>query len=111
MRGRLKPKPWDEYPPYPSFATVEDLGKLIRAHRRARGYTLELAAGLAGISARLFSELERGRETVEIGRVLKAVDALGMNLCAMTKAEGRKRNGLINLKLREAGKQLHATEE
>jgi transcriptional regulator with XRE-family HTH domain len=58
--------------------TTEQLGRLVRAHRRSRGLTLETASGLANVGPRFLSELERGKETAEVGKVLKALRTLGL---------------------------------
>jgi DNA-binding XRE family transcriptional regulator len=46
------------------------LGRLIRQVRKQQGHTLETLAGLCGLSIRFLSELENGRETCSLVRVL-----------------------------------------
>ncbi|WP_282040115.1 helix-turn-helix domain-containing protein [Halomonas alimentaria] len=58
------------------------LGQLIRRVRKQQGLTLETLAGLCGLSIRFLSELENGRETCSLVRVLKVLDALGIELTA-----------------------------
>lgn len=58
------------------------LGRLIRRVRKQQGLTLETLAGLCGLSIRFLSELENGRETCSLVRVLKVLDALGIELTA-----------------------------
>ena len=60
--------------------TVEQLGRLARAHRKSRGLTLETVSGLGNLSPRFLSEFERGKETAEIGKVLKALRILGLEI-------------------------------
>lgn len=61
-------------------ATVVDIGVAIRRKRKADGLTLADAAGLCGVGYRFMSDLENGKETVQIGKVLKVLIALGLEL-------------------------------
>ncbi len=58
------------------------LGRLIRQTRKQQNLTLETLAGLCGLSIRFLSELENGRETCSLVRVLLVLDALGIELIA-----------------------------
>lgn len=66
--------------PYGTIRSVEELGRLARAHRKQRRLTLEAVSGLGNLSPRFLSEFERGKETAEIGKVLKALRTLGLEL-------------------------------
>lgn len=66
--------------PYGSVQTSEDLGRLARAHRKHRRLTLATISGLGNLSTRFLSEFERGKETAEIGKVLKALRTLGLEV-------------------------------
>jgi len=66
--------------PYGAIQTTEALGRLVRAHRKQRGLTLETISGLGNLSTRFLSEFERGKETAEIGKVLKALRTLGLEV-------------------------------
>jgi transcriptional regulator with XRE-family HTH domain len=66
--------------PYGAVQTCEDLGRLVRAHRKHRRLTLETVSGLGNLSTRFLSEFERGKETAEIGKVLKALRTLGLEV-------------------------------
>ena len=65
---------------YGAVQTVEELGRLARAHRKHRRLTLETVSGLGNLSTRFLSEFERGKETAEIGKVLKALRTLGLEV-------------------------------
>ena len=65
---------------YGGIRTVPELGRLVRAHRKSRRLTLETVSGLGNLSPRFLSELERGKETAEIGKVLKALRTLGLEV-------------------------------
>ena len=66
--------------PYGAVRTVQALGELARAHRKSRNLTLETIAGLGNLSPRFLSEFERGKQTAEIGKVLKALQTLGLEV-------------------------------
>jgi len=66
--------------PYGRIQTTEELGHLVRAHRKSKGLTLETISGLGNLSTRFLSEFERGKETAEIGKVLKALRTLGLDI-------------------------------
>ena len=57
------------------------LGRALRIHRKEKRLTLQQAAGLANVSVRFLSELERGKETAEVGKVIKTLRAMGLDLC------------------------------
>jgi HTH-type transcriptional regulator/antitoxin HipB len=65
---------------YGRIHTAEDLGHLVRAHRKGKGLTLETVSGLGNLSTRFLSEFERGKETAEIGKILKALRTLGLDV-------------------------------
>jgi HTH-type transcriptional regulator/antitoxin HipB len=65
---------------YGRIQTAEDLGHLVRAHRKDKGLTLETVSGLGNLSTRFLSEFERGKETAEIGKILKTLRTLGLDV-------------------------------
>lgn len=65
---------------YGMVQTAEELGRLARAHRKHRRLTLETVSGLGNLSTRFLSEFERGKETAEIGKILKALRTLGLEV-------------------------------
>ncbi len=65
---------------YGKIQTTEELGELVRAHRKSRNLTLETISGLGNLSMRFLSEFERGKETAEIGKALKTLHTLGLEV-------------------------------
>lgn len=59
---------------------VRDLGAAIRAARKQAGLEQKDAAGLAGVGLRFLSDLERGKPTVRMDKVLQVLDVLGLEL-------------------------------
>ena len=58
----------------------ESLGSAIRVQRKSIGLTQLDAAGLCGVGERFLSELERGKPTVELGKVLQVLNRLGLRI-------------------------------
>ncbi len=61
-------------------ATPAQLGEVVRQQRKAQGLTQKELAGLCGVGVRFLGELERGKESCEIGKTLLIVKMLGINL-------------------------------
>lgn len=59
---------------------VEQLGQVIKARRKALKLTQVQAAGLCGVGERFLRELERGKPTVETGRMLTVLAGLGIDI-------------------------------
>ena len=81
---------------YGKIQTVGDLGRLARAHRKQRHLTLETVSGLGNLSTRFLSEFERGKETAEVGKVLKALRTLGLEV--IFQPRGRAASPLVDHK-------------
>lgn len=60
--------------------TVAELGTLIRAARKSQGVRLDDAAGSAGVGPVFAGAVERGKETVQLGLVLKLLEEVGLQL-------------------------------
>lgn len=67
--------------------TTTDLGKEIRARRRELGYTQAFLADYVGVSASFLSDLENGKETIQINKLLDVLSLLGMDLCIVRRGE------------------------
>lgn len=59
---------------------TRDLGSYIRRIRKERGFTQAELAELAGVGVVYISQLENGKETAEIGRALKLLQFLSVDL-------------------------------
>ncbi|MER9306236.1 helix-turn-helix transcriptional regulator [Mesorhizobium sp. M0293] len=64
------------------IASPPDLGRLVRAAREQRRFSQQEFADLAGVGRRFLSELENGKPTLELGKVLKVTNAAGIVLFA-----------------------------
>ncbi len=72
-----------------AISSVQDIGKAVLQRRRQLGLKQMDAAGLVGVGVRFLSELERGKETLELGKVLQVIRGLGLGL-ALTKPQEKK---------------------
>ncbi len=70
----------NEVPESAQIKSAGDLGKFVRAFRKAKGITLETVSGLSNVSTKFLSEFERGKETAEIGKILKVLNVLGLEV-------------------------------
>ena len=57
-----------------------DLGRVIRQYRRKKGLTQRQLADRCGCSIMYLSNLERGKETAELGIAMRIVNILGLNM-------------------------------
>jgi HTH-type transcriptional regulator/antitoxin HipB len=60
--------------------TPGDIGKLIRNTRKTLGVTQKDLALTSGTGLRFVIDLERGKETCEIGKALTVLQTLGITL-------------------------------
>ena len=66
--------------PFGRVTNSNDLGKLVRAFRVSQQLTLERVSGMTHIGMRFLSELERGKETVQLEKVLQIINQLGLEM-------------------------------
>jgi len=57
-----------------------DIGAAIRKKRKEDGLTLADAAGLCNVNYRFLSDLENGKATAQLGKVLQVLHALGIEI-------------------------------
>lgn len=60
--------------------STDELGTIIRTERKALGLTQSDLAAACGLSLRFISELERGRASAGVGRVLHVLKMLGLEV-------------------------------
>lgn len=69
-----------------TITTPKDIGRLIKARRKESGITQQQAAGMCNVGVRFFSELENGKPTLEMAKVIKVLEAFGFQ--CVIKARG-----------------------
>ena len=64
--------------PYGNIDSVEAIGRVVRAHRKSQSATQAEFAALCGVGVRFISDLENGKPTMELGKVLHVLQSLGL---------------------------------
>lgn len=59
---------------------INYIGRIARAARRREGLRQDELAALAGVGNRFVSELENGKPGIELGRALRVLSCLGLEL-------------------------------
>lgn len=70
----------DERLPSGNISSPDDLGSLIRAHRKAQSATQAEFAALCGVGVRFISDLENGKPTIQLSKVLHVLRCLGLDM-------------------------------
>ncbi|NQY80841.1 MAG: helix-turn-helix transcriptional regulator [Candidatus Caenarcaniphilales bacterium] len=60
--------------------SLEDLARTVREARKEQGLNQEDLAGLANTGRRFIVDLEAAKETLQIGKTLQVLSALGLSL-------------------------------
>ncbi|MBQ6456014.1 MAG: helix-turn-helix transcriptional regulator [Mogibacterium sp.] len=66
---------------------TRELGMAIRKRRRELGYTQAFLASYAGVSTSFLSELENGKDTIQVGKMIEVLSLLGMDICLSRRGE------------------------
>lgn len=67
------------------ISSAEELGKRIREARKEQGLTQEELAGISGTGQRFISDIEKGKETAQLGKVLLVLAVLGIAIYSLNK--------------------------
>jgi HTH-type transcriptional regulator/antitoxin HipB len=71
--------------------TVQDLRALVQGRRDSLGLSQAAAAERAGVSRKWLSDVESGKSTVELGKVLALLDALDLVIDAAPREPDERR--------------------
>lgn len=80
---------------YGYITMPEELGQLVRDARKDQGLSQAELAVRSGCSQRLVSEFERGKDSVEMGKVLRLLRALGLSLRVMSSRTPEQNHDLV----------------
>ncbi|MBO9726068.1 MAG: helix-turn-helix transcriptional regulator [Novosphingobium sp.] len=69
--------------------SVAEIGQLIRTERKAQGLRQDDLAAASGVGLRFIVDLERGKETVQLGKVLAVLATLGCSMQFKRPNEGQ----------------------
>ena len=59
---------------------TRQLGKALKKTRKSKGYTQSYISEFTGLSASFISNLENGKPTAEIGKVIEYASILGIDI-------------------------------
>jgi len=66
--------------PYGNIQTTQELGDLVRACRKEQHATQAELAALCNVGVRFISDLENGKQTIELGKTLHVLQCLGLDM-------------------------------
>ncbi len=64
---------------------IKEIGALVRAERVKQGFKQQEAAGFLNVGTRFLSDLENGKPTTQIGKVIAVLEGLGYELVPVPK--------------------------
>ncbi|TNM62370.1 helix-turn-helix transcriptional regulator [Aliirhizobium smilacinae] len=67
-----------------------DIGTLVRAARKEQNLRQDELAGVAGVGLRFIVDLEAGKPTAQIGKVLQVLQTLGCSIDILEPGERRR---------------------
>ena len=68
----------------------EGLGRLARRERKRQGLTLDNVYSVTGLTTRFLSEFERGKPNASLGRVMQALQALGLEMLILPRGDAER---------------------
>lgn len=74
--------------PFGQIKTASELGHIVRVFRKDQKFSLEKISGITHLSMRFLSELERGKETAELGKALEVLNKLGLEIIIQPRDRG-----------------------
>ena len=66
--------------PNGKIGSSSNIGELVRISRKKQGATQAEFASLCGVGVRFISELENGKSTVQVGKLLQVLKCLGLEM-------------------------------
>ncbi len=77
-------------PSYGKVRSPSALGRLVRQERKHQGLTLDEVYSASGLTTRFLSEFERGKPNASLGRVMHALQVLGLEVLVVPRAEAER---------------------
>ena len=68
--------------------TAQNLGELVKKRRKKLGLNQSELALASGTGRRFISDLENGKESCELGKTLRVLEGLGIELVRDSKGKG-----------------------
>lgn len=60
--------------------SITDISEAVKKRRKSLGLTQSECSAMCNVGNRFFSELENGKETLHIGKVINCLQILGINI-------------------------------
>lgn len=60
--------------------SITNISEVVKKRRKSLGLTQSECAAMCNVGNRFFSELENGKETLHIGKVINCLQILGINI-------------------------------
>ena len=73
--------------PYGRVRSPREIGQLARLERKRQNLTLDEVYSASGLTTRFLSEFERGKPNASLGRVMQALQLLGLELLVLPRGE------------------------
>lgn len=67
---------------------TKELGSALKQRRKELGYTQKYISDFTGYSISFISELENGKTTAELGKALKILNIMGLDLILEKREQG-----------------------
>ena len=67
--------------------SVKSISEAVKVRRKQLGLTQSETAAMCNVGARFFSELENGKETLQMNKVLHCLEMLGIKLYALNRED------------------------
>ena len=66
--------------PNGKIVSAQDIGEIVRNTRKKQGATQSEFASLCGVGVRFISELENGKPTAQVAKLLQVLKCLGLEM-------------------------------
>ena len=66
--------------PNGNITSAQDIGEIVRNTRKKQGATQSELASLCGVGVRFISELENGKSTAQVDKLLQVLKCLGLEI-------------------------------
>ena len=73
--------------PHEKLKTIADIGMLVSRKRKEQKLSQKDLAGLANTGTRFISDLENGKATIQTGKLLRVLAALGLGMYVFSRWE------------------------
>ena len=66
---------------------LKDLGQVVRQTRKSQKLSQDDVAGMTGFGRRFIGDLEAGKKTIQMGKVIHVLSVLGISLTVNTQTD------------------------